>query len=162
KLDEIEGWHGAAGAAEQNQIAARTEDVQIVVEGVLPYTIINDVDASAFGKAPGFGFKVCCGVHDALIRAGIARELGLFLRAGCSDHARAEFLTHLDQQPAHATGSRMNQRRLAVLDRIRAVTEIMRSHPLEHRGSGVSKVKIVWNLNETIGRNGGVLGVTSQ
>src|SRR5207245_1026683 len=40
--------------------------------------------------------------------------------------------------------------------------EIMRSHPLEHRGSGVAKVQIVWNLNEPIGGNGGVLGITSQ
>ena len=52
------------------------------------------------------------------MRAGSARQFGLFLGRNRGDHTRADIVRHLHQEKPHASGRGMNQRRFALLQRI--------------------------------------------
>src|SRR5258707_6505597 len=89
KHDRIERRHGAAGTSEQNEIAPRAEDLEILVERRLPDAVVDDVDSKAAGQPLGLSLEVLLGIEDHLVSAGLAGQLRLLPRANRTDDARA-------------------------------------------------------------------------
>src|SRR6266851_3313905 len=56
----------------------------------------------------------------------------------------------------------MNQRRLTWLDRIRALTKIVRRHTLKHCRRSPIEIELIGDLNQTIRRDSSVLRIASQ
>ena len=66
-----------------------------------------------------------------LVRAGFVRKLCFRFRGDRADDPGAEHLGELNQQESHAPGRGMDQSSLAALERISAVGEVVRGHPLQ-------------------------------
>src|ERR1017187_7523651 len=83
---QVKQRHRPAGGAEKHEIAARTENAEILIEGSLADTVVNDVNSLSFGEALGLGLKILLRVKNHFIRAGFARKFGFFLGAYRGDH----------------------------------------------------------------------------
>src|SRR5215207_3739572 len=92
-----------------------------------------------------FRFEILFVVENHIICAGFASEFGLVSASRRSNDARAEFLSHLDQQEPHTARRRMDEHRVAALDWIGAVAEVMSSHSLQHRRSCMIEVNLIRN-----------------
>ena len=71
-------------------------------------------------------------------------------------------MRHLYQQQPHSAGSRVDQRRFALHQRIRVVDKIVRRYALQHGRGSLALADSVWNLHQTIRWHRRILRVTSQ
>src|SRR5918998_2635618 len=131
----VEGGDLPARPAEEDHVAARLQAVEGLVEGVLAYGVVDHVHALA-GDALRLGGEVLLFVQDHLVGAGLLRERGLLLGAGGPYDGRAAHLRHLAEQEADAAGGGVHEGGLPLLERERAVGEVVGGHPLEHDGRG--------------------------
>src|SRR5258708_31856143 len=53
QLDGIKRRNRSAGAAEQNQVSARAQDVEVLIESTFAHAVIDHVDSFAAGQAFG-------------------------------------------------------------------------------------------------------------
>src|SRR5918998_653322 len=132
----VEGGDLPARPAEEDHVAARLQAVEGLVEGVLPDGVVDHVHALAAGDALRLGGEVLLFVQDHLVSAGLLRERGLLLGAGGPYDGRAAHLRHLAEQEADAAGGGVHEGGLPLLERERAVGEVVGGHPLEHDGRG--------------------------
>src|SRR5581483_2937567 len=77
--NRIEGRHRAARSAEEHEIAARTKNLQILVEGRPADAVIDNVHAFAAGQTLRLRLEVMRRVVDDLIRSRFPRERDLLL-----------------------------------------------------------------------------------
>src|SRR5215467_10763365 len=71
KLDGIKGRNRPAGAAEKGNVPTGTHDVQVLFEGALAHSVVDDVDSFAISDSFGFGLKVLLGIDDYIVGSGI-------------------------------------------------------------------------------------------
>ncbi len=155
----IERRHGAAGLAEEHQIAARAQAVEALLEGGLAHGVVDDVHAAAARQAARLGGEIGLGVADHLVGAGSTGHLGLLVAGDSGDHPRALLLGNLHQQRADPTSGGVDQRGLAGPQRIRAAGQIVRRHPLQHDGGGRARVDGRGQQHQQRGGRHGVLGI---
>src|SRR5882672_8762416 len=82
----IKRWHRPARLAEEDEVAARFETVEALVEGGSADGIVNHVHALAAGDLFHFREKIRLRVKNKLICAGLSRELGLGFRGHRANH----------------------------------------------------------------------------
>src|SRR5580765_8740523 len=106
----IKRWDRAARLAEEDEVAARFETIEALVESGSADGIVNHVHALAAGDLFHLREKIRLRVENKLIRAGLARELGLGFRGHRADHSGAAHFGKLNQQESHASRCGMNER----------------------------------------------------
>src|SRR5689334_2254359 len=90
ELDGIKGRHRATGRTEQHQVSAGTQQVEILVEGSFPDTVVDDIYTLAAGQLLGFSLKILPGISDDVVGARIACQLGFVVGTGGADYARSD------------------------------------------------------------------------
>ena len=87
--------------------------------------VVNNMDSLSIREPLGFSYKIQLRIEDHLIGSRFARQRGLFLGARRSDHSRSNIFRHLNQKESNASGSGVNQGRLAFLQGIGIVKQIL-------------------------------------
>jgi len=159
--DEIEGRHRAAGAAEEDEHSARTEDFERLVEGGFSHRIVDGVEAPG-GLLFDLRGEVLAGIENDLIGPGGAGESGLLFARYRGEDACAEELCHLGEQKANASSPGMDEDFVIRTDGVGRVCEVVGSHALKHGPCCLLKGDGFGNLNETVGRSDGQLRVRSR
>src|SRR5258705_4846142 len=146
EFERIERRHRPTCTAEENQITARTKDIQVVLESVFAHAVVNYLHALIAGQSLCFSRKILFCVDDHFISAGATSEFRLCFRPRGCDYARAKTLRHLHQQQPDATRRSTNQRRVASLYWIGAVAEIVGWHALQHCSRHLLGVEFIGKL----------------
>ena len=158
----IKRRHCSARSAEEDHHPTRPQNVQSLLECRLAHRVVDHIHALAAGQSFGFSFEICLRVQDHFICARALRQLCLLLGGNGGDHACSNVVRHLHQQKSHAACRGMNQRRLAALQRIRIVRQVVRRHALQHRASGLLISHPLRNRHQPVCRHGGILGIRPQ
>ena len=90
EFGKIERRHGPARGAEENQVPARTKDVEVLIERGFANAVVNNVNPFPVGEALRFHFKILLRVENHFIGSSLARELRFFLGAGRPDDSRSD------------------------------------------------------------------------
>src|ERR1035441_3596759 len=95
----VEGRHGAARLPEQGQRAPRAQRVEAFLKRGLADGIVDHVDATSTGEAPGLHVELLLRIEDDFVGAGLARDLG-FLRGGygAQDAGADEIILYTEQE----------------------------------------------------------------
>jgi hypothetical protein len=107
--------HLPAGPAEEDEVAAGSQGVEALIEGVLAYAVVDDVDALATGDVFRLFGEVLLSVQDHLVRPGAFGELRLLLGRDGTDGARPAQLRELAQKEPDPARRRVDERGLALL-----------------------------------------------
>ncbi len=159
KLDEIEGWHSSAGAAEEDHRAAGAEDFEGLVEGGLAYGVVDGVEAWTVGDFFYFGGKVFLCVEDDLVGTGVAGERCLLLGRDGGEDAGAERLRHLNKKETGAAGPGVDEDFIARPYGVGGVGEVVGGHALQDGGRSLLGGDALWNRDKAGGRGHCELGV---
>jgi hypothetical protein len=162
KLDQIEGRHCSARSAEEDKVAAGTEYIEVLVEGVLADSVVNNVNALAFGKAFGLLRKILFAIEDNFVGSSVTGELSFVGSSSGADNTRANHLCHLHGKKADSSGRSMDECNLSAFEWVRAVDEVMSCHALKHGSGSFSEIELIGDLDETIGGHDGIFGVTAE
>ena len=161
EANEVEGWNGSAGAAEEDDDAARAQTLERLLEGGLANGVVDCHETTAFGEGFDFGGEVFVGVEDDLVGPGGAGESGLFFGGDGGEDAGSASPGHLDEKTAGAAGSGVDEDLVAGLDGIGGVAEVMGGHALKESGRGLLGGDPVGDGDEAVGGGDGKLRVGS-
>src|SRR5260370_37575497 len=95
-------WYRAARLAEEDEVAARLETVEALVESGSADGIVNHVHALAAGDFFHLREKIRLRVENKVIRTGLAREFCFRFRGHRADHSGAAHFGELNQQESGA------------------------------------------------------------
>src|SRR5580698_6977811 len=162
EADEVEGWDGSAGSAEEDHEAARAEALEGLLEGRFSNRVVDDGKTAAVGELLDAGGEVFFGVDDDLIGTGCAGEGGFFLGRNGSDNTRTESFGHLDEEEAGTAGSSMDENFVAALDGVGRMSKVVRGNSLNERACGLLGGDTFGNGDETFGGSDSQLGIGAR
>lgn len=106
--------------------------------------------------------KVLLGIEDHLIGSCGSGQLGLLLVGDCSKDACAECFSHLREQEADSARASMNQDLVTGADGIGGMREVVRGHPLQHRGRRLLRGDGFRNVHQKVDWGDGKLRIGSR
>src|SRR5262249_7836471 len=136
-----------------DQISARPQTIQTLLERRGPHRIINYVDTAAAGEPFDFRFEILPGIDDDFVGTGIPRQFTLSFIADGRIYGRAKLFRSLYNNKAGAACAGVHEGLWGLLGWKRAVGKIMRGHALQHDCCAELEVDILWQLHELPRRN---------
>lgn len=141
-------------------MAAGSQAGEARVEGVRADAVVDDRQSLTAVEALHLGREIADrGGKDHLGGPGTLRQLGLRRGRRGADHPAAEMGDELGQEQPHATGSRMHEHRVAPLNQVGVLDEIVRGHALEEHGGGGLEADVVGQRHQPGGVHDGPLGI---
>ncbi len=104
------------------------------MEGGLAHAVVYHPHAVASGGFLDLFGEVLLGVVDHVVRPGLPGQLRLLVCGDGGEDVAAQVFDHLGQDQPHPAGAGVNDNRVALLDRISGVAQVVGGHSLEHGG----------------------------
>ncbi len=151
-----------ARTSEEHHHAARTQQIQPLLERSLAHRVIHHVHAFAPGQPFCLRLKIRLRIKNDVIRSRRPRQRSFFLGRNRRNRPHSKIVRHLDQQQPNSASRGLNQRRLALLQRISVMSQILRRDPLQHGGRSLAFSHARRNLHQPVRWHRRVLGITSE
>src|SRR5215472_9820996 len=138
ELHCIDRWDRARCGTDAYEQATALERVERALEGILANAVVHDRYAGPVGQFADALGNVLATVEDHVIAAVRSRDLGLLFRRYRTDDRKAEKPGPLRDDQTYAAGSRVQQNRVAGLQRPDATQKVSRSESAHsHRRRGL-------------------------
>ncbi len=154
-----ERLHRAGGLAEVDQVAARGQAGQGIVEGVLADGVVGHVHAAAVGELLDGVHHVLFPVENHMVAAVAAGAFGFVLAADGADHGGAQVARPLAQQLPDPAGGGLDQDDAALADREDVGEQDAGGEAAHHHAGHQHVVDVVRQAHQPAGVDQALVGV---